>query len=217
MRLSVLLAALWWQVNAAAFVELSHRKSAARAQSRRTAGATTAMIDIGVLGTMIDPLASYRAALESYPLPTKALTNAALFGVSDVIAQTRGGGEATTPERQGARFNAPATIDLARVGELMLTGMSHCDGYTTCSRGSLVLLTRYVSSPGKFMLTGVGSGVLWASWYDTADALVARWAPGAPAAADGATAAAGAEALAATAMGTALSIGLETLVWCPLV
>ena len=59
------------------------------------------------------------------------------------------------------------------------------------------------------MLTGGGSGVLWASWYDTADALVARWAP---AAADGAAA-----DLAAAATGTALSIALETLFWCPLV
>ena len=106
MLLCLLLTALWWQENTAAFVE--PRKGAAHARPRRAARATP---------VMVGPLASYRAALEIYTLPTKALTNAALFGVSDIIAQVRSGGEAVTADQQGAGFDALETIDLARVGE----------------------------------------------------------------------------------------------------
>jgi hypothetical protein len=82
--------------------------------------------------TMVaEPLALYDSMLHEFPLLTKCLTSAVLFGVSDVIAQATEGpaGGSTEASQEGG-----------------LTGIS-------------------LPRVGRFMATGIGSGICWHHWF----------------------------------------------------
>ena len=70
------------------------------------------------------PMELYDGLLHTYPVLTKCLTSATLFGVSDVIAQTA----EAEPDQRGL-----SSISVSRVG--------------------------------RFMATGIGSGICWHHWF----------------------------------------------------
>uniref|UniRef100_A0A7S4AYH8 Uncharacterized protein n=1 Tax=Chrysotila carterae TaxID=13221 RepID=A0A7S4AYH8_CHRCT len=97
--------------------------SASTSCGRRCAVASGCLARVAM---MAGPIESYEQLLLTSPLLTKAVTNAALFAVGDLLAQ---------------RVESPdAEVDLQRLS--------------------------------KFVLTGLGSGVLWATYYDFADELM---------------------------------------------
>jgi len=163
----------------------------------------------GTSSLSLSLLDTYCLCLQDYPLPTQAITASFMAGAGDILAQIS---SSFTSSSTAIGFNASSR---QKVQPLLFSVLFS----SSTTLPTLPTLPSISTAPldftrlQRFMLKGLGGGLLWSFWFSTSDRLVAgileqlQWLP----------TSSSATLVVVDVVRTAAFILLEQFLWCPIV
>ena len=152
------------------------RRSVARSSSSRTTTTTSTQTQLDMF-LLSDVAEGYHALLETHPLLTASITAGCLSGLGDVIAQIQQQQQQQQYEQaqseeeddlsQPLLVASSESLDMdASAAWTLPSGSNHSRSRTKLSMDPERLV--------RFILKGLGGGLIWLAWYHVADDLTQR-------------------------------------------